>query len=260
MPAHQHLDINSVSFILAIPFFLLIILYGIAVIKSNQSYRQWPWYHTTCWISGNVLCLLAVAGPLAEASHQFFSVHMVAHLLLGMIGPLFMVLAKPVTLLLRSLPIKTARKVTTTLKKRPFHLLLNPLFTTVLNIGGLWLLYRTELFTLMHHSMLLYIDIHAHIFLAGYFFTASIIYIDKLHQGYSFLFRAIILILALAGHQILAKSFYGYPPSSVEKMEAEKGSMIMYYGGDVVDLVIIIIFCYQWFKVTKPKRYQPHSV
>lgn len=260
MPTHHHLDLTVLSFILATPFVLLFFLYVVAVIKSNQSYRKWPWYRTACWISGTTLCLLAVAGPLAEASHQFFSIHMIGHLLLGMIGPLLMVLSKPVSLLLRTLPNKVARRVTTILKMKPFYLLLNPLFTALLNIGGLWVLYRTELFTLMHHSMLLYIIIHIHIFLAGYFFTASIIYIDKFHRGYSFQFRATILILALAGHQILAKSFYGYPPANVDKMEAERGSMIMYYGGDFVDISIIIIFCYQWFKVTRPKRYQPHSV
>ncbi|MEC1158471.1 cytochrome c oxidase assembly protein [Cytobacillus horneckiae] len=254
MHALHHLE-PILQLILAIPFVFLIVIYKAAVMMSNRRYSRWPWYRTACWTIGNLFCLLAVAGPLAEAAHQDFRIHMIGHLLLGMAGPLLMVLSKPVSLLLRSIPIRNARRITAVLRKKFFHALMNPLLPALLNIGGLWVLYKTDLFVLMHHSMWLYAIIHAHIFLAGYFFTASIIYIDKTPYGYSFVYRAIILILALAGHQILAKSLYAYPPDGVPITQAEAGSMIMYYGGDAVDLVIIIIFCYQWYKAAKPRKH-----
>src|SRR5690606_5614714 len=92
-----------------------------------------------------------------------------------------------------------------------------------------------------------------HIFLAGYVFTASMIYIDPIPHRFSFLFRAIVFIVALAGHQVLSKYIYAFPPNGVTRTEAEAGGMLMYYGGDAIDLVIIFVLCYQWYCKTRPR-------
>lgn len=34
--------------------------------------------------------------------------------------------------------------------------------------------------------------------------------------------------------------------------QAKTGGLIMYYGGDAIDLILITILCYQWFKETRP--------
>lgn len=37
-------------------------------------------------------------------------------------------------------------------------------------------------------------------------------------------------------------------PAGVESTDAELGGMMMYYAGDAIDLVIVVILCYQFFK------------
>ncbi|WP_129080604.1 hypothetical protein [Anaerobacillus alkaliphilus] len=45
----------------------------------------------------------------------------------------------------------------------------------------------------------------------------------------------------------------GHPPTGVPTAEAEIGSMLMYYGGDLVDAVLFFILCMQWFKTARPR-------
>ncbi|MBP1970493.1 cytochrome c oxidase assembly factor CtaG [Virgibacillus natechei] len=157
-------------------------------------------------------------------------------------------------LLLRSLPVQQAKNLTRFLRSRVIGLLSNPAVTATLNIGGLWILYTTDLFRMMHESTLLHVMIHVHIFLAGYLFTISLIYVEPIPHRTSYLYRSFILVLALAAHGILSKRIYAKPPEGVPANEAEAGGMLMYYGGDAVDLMIIIILCYHWYRSTSPKK------
>ncbi|MDF2653210.1 MAG: hypothetical protein K0Q73_9015 [Paenibacillus sp.] len=67
-----------------------------------------------------------------------------------------------------------------------------------------------------------------------------------------------MLILAMAGHSILSKFIYESPPSGVpieQAEQAEQGAKLMYYGGDVIELILIVVFCFQWYK----SRYVPRT-
>lgn len=236
------------QFLLSAPFLIGMLLYLFALIFSKQKNRSWSGYRTALWVTGSVLCLITVAGPMASAAHQNFTIHMLSHLLLGMLGPLLMAVAAPVTLLLRSLPTRYAKKVTFILRSPFFHFLSNPVVPAVLNIGGLWVLYTTGLYSMMETVIWVHVLVHLHVFLAGYFFAATLLYIDPIPYRYSYLYRSLVLIIALAGHKILSKIIYAFPPEGVPRAEAETGGMLMYYGGDAVDIIIIIILCYQWYQ------------
>ncbi|WP_110928732.1 cytochrome c oxidase assembly protein [Bacillus massiliglaciei] len=239
--------------ILSGPFALAFVLYFLAAVLSSRKYRPWPIYRTVCWTFGLFLAVLAVAGPVADAAHADFTVHMLGHLLLGMASPLLMVLGAPMTLLMRSLRTSAARKVSMFLRTWPFVLLSNPIIASILNIGGLWLLYTTSLFSLIHTFPLVHLLVHFHVFLAGYLFTMSMIYIDPVHRRFSFLFRSLVLIVALAGHGILSKYIYAHPPDRVPTGQAQTGAMLMYYGGDLIDIALISILCFHWFKASRPR-------
>ncbi|WP_370453206.1 cytochrome c oxidase assembly protein [Oceanobacillus sp. CFH 90083] len=257
---HNHISLETGDsiqhigeLILSTPFILALVSYFVSIFISIRRERPWPLYRTVFWTIGVFCCLTAVAGPLADRAHMDFTVHMAGHLLLGMLGPLLMVLGAPMTLILRALSVQQARKLTRILRSKALGVISNPIITSILNVGGLWILYSTDLFFMMHENIFLHVIVHIHVFLAGYFFTASLIYIDPIAHRTSFLFRSIVLVLALAGHGILSKYIYAYPPNGVPESQAQSGAMLMYYGGDMIDLVLIIILCFQWFKATKPR-------
>ncbi|MFB9860223.1 cytochrome c oxidase assembly protein [Salinicoccus siamensis] len=230
-----------------------LIFYPILMRAANRTHRRWPARRLVFWTLGVLAAVAALVGPLAQLSHSDFTVHMLGHLLLGMLAPLLMLMARPMTLLMRALPVRHARKLSRILNFKYVHFISNPAVASVLNIGGLFLLYKTGLFTAMHTSTWLFALIHLHVFLAGYLFTMSIVYLDITTRRYSFIYRAVVLIIALGFHKILSKLIYAAPPEGVPQAEGEAGAMLMYYGGDVIDLALIIILCSQWYQSRAPK-------
>ncbi|WP_257009926.1 cytochrome c oxidase assembly protein [Evansella halocellulosilytica] len=239
--------------IFALPFVKALILYYVAVFLSNRRFRRWPYYRCIFWFFGVVSAAAAFLGPLAERAHVDFTVHMIVHLLLGMLSPLFIALSAPMTLIFRTLNVSAARRISMLIKSRFIRLFSDPVTASLLNIGGLWVLYTTNLYIMMHQHFVIHIFIHIHVFLAGYLFTIAMIYIDPSSHRTSFFYRSAIFVFALAGHGILAKYIYAYPPDGVSTVQAERGAIIMYYGGDIIDAIIIFIFCYQWYHSVRPR-------
>lgn len=226
--------------------------YGWLVAVTHR--RGWPRRRSLAWLAGSVLAAATVGGPLAEAADTGYPAHMVGHLLLGMVAPLLLVLAAPVTILLRALPVPIARRLSRALSGRPVRVLTEPAVAAVLTVGGMWLLYATPLYPAMHHHRLLHAVVHIHVFVSGYLFTIAMISVDPLPHRRSYSHRAVVLVLSLAAHDILAKYLYAHPPLDVGTAPAAVGSMIMYYGGDVVDVTILVLLGAGWYRVTGPRR------
>ncbi|MGP4074302.1 cytochrome c oxidase assembly protein [Halobacillus sp. K22] len=235
---------------------LITALYIAAGVRSSQHNRLkvWPWYRYVSFVLGISFATISVIGPIAAQAMNNFTMHMTSHLLLGMLAPVLLVLSAPITLLLRSLAVRQAKVVTRLLRSYPLRIISHPIIASLLNIGGLWILYTTNLYSWMHTNLLVHILVHIHIFAAGYIFTASLIYIDPVPHRFSYIYRSVILICALAAHGILSKYIYAHPPEGVSVQEAQAGGMLMYYGGDFIDLIIIIFLCYHWYKTTNPRE------
>ncbi|WP_160722926.1 cytochrome c oxidase assembly protein [Bacillus sp. USDA818B3_A] len=253
MDNSHHLGHTFSSPFLLLFLFALVIYLG-AVVKIYLAGKTWPLYRLLWWVIGICCGLAAVTGPIAASAHHDFTAHMLGHLLLGMLSPMLMVLSAPITLILRTLNVTNARRLTRILRSKFVAFVSSPVIASILNIGGLWVLYSSNLYHLMQENVLLHLVVHMHVFLGGYIFTASIIYIDPAPHHRSFLYRGIVFAAALSGHGILAKYLYAHPPAGVSAEQSEMAGMIMYYGGDVIDLVLIIVFCYQWYKSARPVR------
>jgi putative membrane protein len=253
-PNHfHHVSEPSFELLLAIPFVLAVLIYILLALVSNRRHKRWPFYRYLYWIFGVLSASIALIGPIANLAHVNFTMHMVGHLFLGMLAPLLLAHAAPVTLLMRTLSVGSARGLSRVLKSISVSIYCNPVVASILNIGGLWVLYTTELYSLMQDNLLLHIVVHTHVFLAGYLYTISILYIDPAPHRYGFVFRAVVLILSLAAHGILSKYIYTHPPVGVPSEQAEVGGMVMYYGGDLVEIVLIFLFCQQWYKAARPR-------
>lgn len=251
---HEH-D-GGASWIVAVLPVLLALFLAVAYVAAafrNRRRRPWPAYRSVLFVGGLAAAGAAVAGPLAATGHAGFEAHMVAHLLLGMLAPLLLVLAAPATLALRSMDVVPARRLSALLRSPPARFLVHPVPATVLNVGGLWALYTTDLYPAMHANPLLLLAVHAHVFIAGYLFTASMIGIDPAPHRPGHAYRSVVMVVALAAHDILAKHLHANPPEGVPAGQAETGTVLMYYGGDAIDLVLITILCAQWYRVTRPR-------
>ena len=66
---------------------------------------RWPIGRTISFFTGILVINYAINGAIGVYAHFGFSYHMIEHMILGMVAPIFIVLGAPITLALRTLPI-----------------------------------------------------------------------------------------------------------------------------------------------------------
>jgi len=218
---------------------------AVSYLGAAGARSPWPPARTVAWLAGLGCVAASLTGPLAHA-HADLHAHMAAHLLLGMLGPLLLVLARPGTLLLRALPTPAARQVSGVLRSAPVRLVTDPFVATGLNVAGLWLLYRTGLLTEVLHSPGLHLAVSVHVLLTGWLATAAVLALDPLAHRRGVGARAVALAAGMAGHDVLAKTLYADPPAGV--VGAEAGARLMYDGGTVVHLLVAAVLWRQWYR------------
>ena len=192
---------------------------AVAYVLAAARTGAWPPVRTAAWLAGVATAAVGVSVPD----------HMIGHLLLGMLAPLLLVRAAPVTLALRTLPVAKARRLSRVLRSRPARVLTAPAVAAVLDVGGLWLIFSTDL----HEHPLAQV----HVLAAGYLFTAAVVGVDPSPHRARLGTRAAVLVLASAAHGILAKRLYGSDPD---------GAMLMYYGGDVIEVALAVLLGREW--------------
>ena len=235
-----------VAIALAAAAVLAVAVYLEAARRAGRRGRPWPVRRALLWTAGVAISTIAVVGPVADAAHLDFRVHMLGHILLGMLGPLLLVLAAPATLALRTLPVRRARRLSALLRRPVVAVLSHPAVAAVINIGGLWLLYRTGLYAASTHNMILHVLVHLHVFLAGCLFVVAIIGPDPAPHRAGLPVRAAVLVLAVAAHNVLAKTIYAFPPVGVDPASAAGAGQLMYYAALPVELVMIVVLCREW--------------
>ncbi len=182
-------------------------LYIKGVMVLSKRGDKWPVGRTISFAIGISAVDFATSGGLGLYAHFSFSWHMVAHMTLGMIAPIAIVLGAPITLALRTLPQgrnSEERGVRGTLlsvlHSRYSSIIVNPVGALVIFDGSLFLLYFTSLFgTLMNtHAGHLFMNIH--FLLAGFLFFHVIIGIDPNPKRPPFLVRIVTLLAAMSIH------------------------------------------------------------
>ncbi|SDT18987.1 putative membrane protein [Friedmanniella luteola] len=232
----------------------------LVAVRREAGRRSWPRGRTLCWLAGALAVAVGTSGPLAAAAHGDgggpgdFRAHAVAHVLVGMLGPLLLALGSPVSLALRALPVPAARRLSGVLRSRPLRVLTEPATVVLLDLGGLWLLYRTPLLGWTHTSAGVHLLVHVHLVLAGYLLAAVLVGRDPLPHRRSHRHRAIALVVAMAAHGVLAKSLYAAPPTAVDPATVQAGAMVMYYAGDAVELALAVLLCRGWFAAAARPR------
>lgn len=178
---------------------------GVSVLKSRGD--SWPVGRTIAFASGIALIDFATSGGLGVYALFSFEYHMMAHMLLGMIAPIGLVLGAPITLALRTLPQgrdseeRGVRALAlTALHSRYSVILNNPVTALALFDGSLFILYFTDLFgnLMSNHAGHLFMNIH--FILAGFLFFHVIIGIDPNPRKYPYIVRIVILFGAMSLH------------------------------------------------------------
>ncbi len=131
------------------------------------------------------MIVVATSSGLARYGMVLFSVHMVQHLLMGLIAPILLALSGPVTLALRALrrgpdPAWPGPRewLTAALRLPVSRLLTHPLFALAFYVVSMYAMYLTKLFELALRSHAAHLLMMGHFLLAGYLFFWVTIGVD----------------------------------------------------------------------------------
>ncbi|MFF7966466.1 cytochrome c oxidase assembly protein [Streptomyces sp. NPDC007903] len=216
-------------------------------VRRNPA-QGWPTWRTASLVAG--LALIAVA--LVPGAHAGFPVHMAQHMLIGMYAPLALVLAAPVTLALRALPPAGARRITAVLHSQPVRFAVHPVSALLLSTGSLVVLYFTPLYnTAMSHPAGHWL-MAAHFLLSGCLFAHAIAGPDPAPGRPGVPARLTCLGVAIAVHALIAQALYGGFFTDVHAPidQVRRGAEIMYYGGDIAELLLAVALVTTW----RPER------
>ena len=184
---------------------------GVVILKKRGD--AWPVGRTIAFALGISGIDFATSGGFGVYAMYSFEYHMIAHMTLGMIAPIGLVLGAPITLALRTLP--QGRTPTETgprailvslLHSRIGTLFTNPVIALALFDGSLFVLYFTDLFGTLMASHAGHLLMNIHFILAGFLFFMIIIGVDPTPRRIHHLVRIVILFAAMAIHAFFSIS------------------------------------------------------
>ena len=191
----------------------LVALYikGVSILKKRGD--SWPVGRTIAFALGIAAIDLATSGGLGVYALFSFEYHMIAHMILGMLAPIGLVLGAPITLALRTLPqgrTPEERGVRGTLlaalHSKYSVILTNPLVALAIFDGSLFALYSTNLFGFLMQSHAGHFFMNIHFLLSGFLFFHVIIGIDPNPKKVPHLVRIVMLFAAMSIHAFFAIS------------------------------------------------------
>ena len=253
---------------------LAVVGLGVAVyvrgLLSLRSRRiEWPVGRAVAWMAGMAIVAWVTIGGLGVYSHVLFSAHMVSHMLLSMVAPIFLVLGAPVTLALRTLPgprqpgdVSPRALLTSFLHSRFLRVLTHPVVPPVLFVGSLYALYFTPLFGTLMAAHWGHAAMEVHFLLVGCLFYYSIIGIDPAPRRLPAIMRFALLLITLPFHaffsiaimssgQVLAASYWealDRPFATDLLRDQYVGGSISWALGEVPLVIVMIALLVQWFR------------
>ncbi|MEU0302976.1 cytochrome c oxidase assembly protein [Streptomyces sp. NPDC006175] len=216
--------------------------------------RRWSRWRTAGFLTGCALLGAALLPPVSTFAHEDFRGHMAQHLLIGMYAPIALVLGAPVTLLLRTLPAARARRLTGLLHSRPVRVVTHPVPALVLGTGTLGVLYSTPVYNATMDSPDLHRLVLAHFLLSGCLFAHAVAGPDPAPGRPGVPARLVVLGVAVAAHATISQLMYGGFLIDVRApvSQVRGGAEIMYYGGDIAELLLAGALVATWRPSRRP--------
>ena len=210
------------------PFFLAgsviaAALYIVGYIHLRQRGDAWPIMRLVAWLAGVGVIIWCTNSGIALYSQVSVGLHMVNHMTLTMLGPIFLVMAAPATLALRVLrPSRTNERgprewLVLFLNSKINSLATNPFFVFFIYVIGLYGLYLTPAFGWLMGSHIGHVLMQLHFILAGYLFYWVLLGIDPRPHPLPYWGRIVLLLLSLGVHAFFSVILMmGTTPMAIE--------------------------------------------
>ena len=256
----------DVLWILVIGFLAFFYLAG--VWRLHRRGDRWPIHRTLLWLAGLALLFYVTNGALNVYEKYLFSAHMLAHMTLGMMIPVLLVPAAPVTLALRAIHKRADGSrgirewIMLAAHSRIAGVLANPIVTAVLFTGSLWLFYYTPVFAFATEDHIGHQLMIVHFLVTGYLFVQALIGVDPVPYKAPYPLRLILLLATMASHaffglslttgeSLLLADWYGAmgrPWGLSALADQQVGGGIAWSVGEIPTITLAVIVAFMWFR------------
>jgi cytochrome c oxidase assembly factor CtaG/putative copper export protein len=265
----------DILWIILVGFGLFFYLAG--VWRLHRRGDKWPIHRTVLWVIGMFGLLYVTSGGVNVYEKYLFSAHMIAHMVLTMAIPVFLVPSAPITLALRAInkrddSTRGAREwILLAVHSRPFNFLANPIVAALLFVLSLWVFYYTPIFswaTTDHvgHEWMIF-----HFLIVGYLFVSSLVGVDPGPARPPYPMRLLILLGTMAFHAffglalitstgLLSADWYGamgWGPALPALGDQQLAGGIAWSIGEIPTLALAILVAFMWGRsdARESKRY-----
>ncbi|MFI6502825.1 cytochrome c oxidase assembly protein [Nonomuraea typhae] len=253
-------------------FFALVVLaaaggYAAAVVRLRRRGDAWPLGRSISWAIGVLLLLVFTQSGLAVYAPVLFSVHMIQHMGLAMLAPIFLVLGAPVTLALRAVRPAVRRGdrgprewIVAALHSRAAEIVSHPAPAMVIFISGSYALYYTPLFETAMRQPVGHILMNAHFLLSGALFFWVVIGVDPAPRRLPYVAKLGTLMMTMPFHAFFGISMMmmgkSVASSWYEQLARPWGSDVLadqnvaggmaWAFGEIPTMIVVVTIAAQW--------------
>ena len=243
--------------------------YLLGVRKLSSLSVEWPMGRTLSFVTGINLLLWATSGGISKYAMVTFSAHMIQHMTLSMVAPIFIILGMPVTLALRALPSASDPEhrnirawILAGIHSPYSRFISQPLVVLVIFTFGIYGLYFTSFFSTLMGSHTGHVLMEIHFLLIGLLFAWVIIGLDPMPREFPHWARLVLVLVAISLHAFFAiaimqstipvgDAWYSQvaPPWVTNPLaDSNVGGGIAWGFGEVPTLLLMVLVAVQWSK------------
>ncbi|WP_411267339.1 cytochrome c oxidase assembly protein [Actinoplanes sp. KI2] len=260
-PATIFTEINPVGLV-SLLLLVAAAVYGYGVYRLRLRGDRWPVGRTVAFVAGGLGSIAAVTVTGIEAyDDTLLSVHMVQHMVLTMVGPIFLALGAPVTLALRTLHGTSRKTLLSVLHSRFVRVVTFPLVAFGIFIANPFVLYFTGLYRATLEHAWLHEFVHVHFIVTGCLFFWPLLGLDPLPNRWPYPARALLMVLSVPFHTVLGLTIMQsktllagdyYPNLHLSWANPWDDQVtaggILWAGGEIVSVVMLGVLVLQWIK------------
>ena len=242
-------------------------LYAAGAVRLRKNDIGWPALRTISFMLGIGIVIWSTCSGISKYAMVSFAAHMVSHMSLSMLAPIFLVMGMPITLALRALPAandETHRNprswVLSLLHSRYGAFISHPLFVLTLFTFGLYGMYFTSLFGTLMASHAGHLFMEVHFLLTGCLFAFLVIGLDPSPRNVPHLVRLVLVLVAISLHAFFAialmqsatpigNEWYSLvrPPWIDNPLtDTYTGGGVAWAVGEIPSLLLMVIVAVQW--------------
>ncbi len=236
-------------------------LWAVRRLSASSTRSPHPRWRTASFMAGLAAMLVALASPIEAYEGVLFSVHMVQHMLLGLVAAPLLLLGAPVTLALRVATPTLRRRLLRVLHSPVVAVLSFPLLGWLVFAAVNWGWHFSSLYDQALENVALHYLQHATFLAASLLFWWPIVGADPARWRLPYPVRLFYLFLAMPQNSFLGVALMGastvlYPhylsnlrawgPTALA--DQSLGGILMWVGGDIVFLTAMGAVVAAWVR------------